>query len=311
MPFDYRRFNGPEDSVSYKRFSEDFLRTYDELYKDLLDENGKRKDGRALNEARSLCTSISRTNIVSQAKGSAYVELNKTKVICSVFDPREITGHQNEYSWFGQIYCEVKFAPFSCPRKRRQLVPDSDEKALSADLKKALETVVRRDKFPNFQMDIFVYILEHDGGCLSAAINAAGLALADAVVPMYDIVSASSVAIINDQIIIDPTEAEEHLALMYTDKEKNHGLVTMCFMHHLKQFTDFRQIGSVDAECVLKVMDILEKECDKLMLVIKKIMVSNVVRQHNEHKVLLEEAKFREEVLQSKVEEWRKLLNAG
>lgn len=160
-------------------------------------------------------------------------------------------------------------------------------------------------------MDIFVYILEHDGGCLSAAINAAGLALTDAVVPMYDIISASSVAIINDQIIVDPIEAEEHLALMNMDDEKNHGIITMCFMHHLKQFTDFRLIGSADAECIMKVMAILEEECDKLMPVIKKIMVSNVVRQHNEHKVLLEEAKLREEVLRSKVGEWRNLLNAG
>lgn len=55
MPLDYRRFNGPEDSISYKRFTKGYLKSYDELYKELLDEKGVRKDGRALSEARSMC----------------------------------------------------------------------------------------------------------------------------------------------------------------------------------------------------------------------------------------------------------------
>lgn len=55
MPLDYRRFNGPEDSVSYKRFTKDFLKSYDELYNELIDKNSLRKDGRAMDEARSMC----------------------------------------------------------------------------------------------------------------------------------------------------------------------------------------------------------------------------------------------------------------
>lgn len=55
MPLDYRRFNGPEDSVSYKRFTKDYYKTYDQLYKELINENGLRQDGRTLDEARSMC----------------------------------------------------------------------------------------------------------------------------------------------------------------------------------------------------------------------------------------------------------------
>lgn len=55
MPLDYRRFNGPEDSVSYKRFTKDYVKTYSELQSELLDGKGRRKDGRALDEARSMC----------------------------------------------------------------------------------------------------------------------------------------------------------------------------------------------------------------------------------------------------------------
>lgn len=76
MPLDYRRFNGPEDSVSYKIYTKDYIKPYEERYNELLDENGLRKDGRALNEARSM---FARTDMVSQAKGSSYVEFKKTR----------------------------------------------------------------------------------------------------------------------------------------------------------------------------------------------------------------------------------------
>ncbi|CAH2057186.1 unnamed protein product, partial [Iphiclides podalirius] len=134
-----------------------------------------------MDEARSM---FARTDMVSQAKGSAYVELKKTKVVCSVFDPREIP-HQNEFSQLGQIFCEVKFAPFSCSRQRRPPAPDAEDKSLSVALRQALEPTVCRHLFPNYQIDVFVYIIENDGACLAAAINAAGLALADAAVPMF------------------------------------------------------------------------------------------------------------------------------
>lgn len=47
-------------------------------------------------------------------------------------------------------------------------------------------------EFPNFQVDVYVLVLQNDGSALAAAINCAGLALADASVPMYDLVSAAS-----------------------------------------------------------------------------------------------------------------------
>uniref|UniRef100_A0A2A4JIN7 Exoribonuclease phosphorolytic domain-containing protein n=1 Tax=Heliothis virescens TaxID=7102 RepID=A0A2A4JIN7_HELVI len=310
MPLDYRRFNGPEDSVSYKRFTKDHSKTYDELYKELLDDNELRKDGRALTEARSMCMFFARTDMVSQAKGSAYVELRKTKVVCSVFDPREIP-HQNEFSQLGQIFCEVKFAPFSCPRKRRQHQPDAEEKALSVALRKALEPTVCRHMFPNYQVDVFIYILEHDGACLPAAINAAGLALADAAVPMYDVITSCSVAVIGDKMFVDPTEAEEYFVLLSPQTTTNHGVVTLSMLSELKQISDFTVIGSMDVECISKVMNILEKECEKLVPLIQKVLVANVLKCIEQRKRLEEEANEREQALNAKMEEWKKLLNAG
>lgn len=161
------------------------------------------------------------------------------------------------------------------------------------------------------QVDIFVYILEHDGACLPAAINAAGLALADAAVPMYDIITSCSVAIIGNQMFIDPCEAEEYVAITGPEEDTNHGIVTMSTLKELKQVSNFTLTGSLDLECVTSVIDILEAECEKLVPNIQKVLVSNVVRGVKQKMLLEEEAKEREAMLDAKLEDWRKKLKAG
>lgn len=83
-----------------------------------------------------------KTGVVTQAKGSAYIELHNTKVLVSVFDPREIP-RLSEFSPNGELYCEFKFAPFSCPERRGHQM-DGEEKDLSVILKRALEPAVCR-----------------------------------------------------------------------------------------------------------------------------------------------------------------------
>lgn len=83
-----------------------------------------------------------KTGVVSQAKGSAYIEVDNTKVICSVFDPREIPNRL-EYSQHGELYCVFKYATFSCAM-RRSHQQDAEEKELSLNLKRALEPAVCR-----------------------------------------------------------------------------------------------------------------------------------------------------------------------
>lgn len=60
-----------------------------------------------------------------------------------------------KYSVTGQLYCEFKYASFSCVR-RRLLIPDAEEKALSSALCRALQPAVCLHEFPNFQVIIFL-----------------------------------------------------------------------------------------------------------------------------------------------------------
>lgn len=85
----------------------------------------------------------------------------------------------------------------------------------------------------------------------------------------------------------------------------------MSTLSELKQISDYRQVGSMDIECVTNALEILEKECEKILPLIQKILVTNVVTSLEQKKRLEEEAKEREEILNTKVEEWKRLLNAG
>jgi exosome complex component RRP41 len=54
------------------------------------------------------------------------------------------------------------------------------------------------------QIDIFVEVLQADGGNLCACINAATLALIDAGIPLRDYVTACTSSLVNDVPLVRP-----------------------------------------------------------------------------------------------------------
>ncbi|XP_054009499.1 exosome complex component MTR3 isoform X2 [Hylaeus anthracinus] len=132
MPVDHKRINGPDVSVPYQIYSDT-----DNKDVKIKHDFTKRKDKRAMNEMRKI---FLKTGVVSQAKGSAYIEMGTTKVVCSVFDPREVPN-KNGYCMQGEIYCEFKFASFSC-WKRKIHQQNAEEKQYSLMLQRALEPAV-------------------------------------------------------------------------------------------------------------------------------------------------------------------------
>lgn len=73
------------------------------------------------------------------------------------------------------------------------VVQSPEERTLSALLQTALQSAVQLHTFPKAVVDVFCLVLESGGSDLAIAITAASLALADAGIQMYDLVSACSV----------------------------------------------------------------------------------------------------------------------
>ncbi|XP_039297454.1 exosome complex component MTR3 [Nilaparvata lugens] len=223
MPVDSRRLQGPETTFPYHLYVNKQPLTHAQWLKQVVKSNGKRTDGRKHDEIRKI---FLKTSVMSQAKGSAYIEVGNTKVICSAFDPREIPNN-NKFSLNGELFCEFKFANFS-QKKRRGFIRDAEEKDLSVCLKRALEPAVCRHEFPNFQVDVYALVLEDDGGALAAAITCASLALADASIPMYDLVTALTLGVHGDYKFLDPTSEEERLCCHEPPGPNKNPFVAVC-----------------------------------------------------------------------------------
>lgn len=203
-------------------------------------------------------------------------------MIVSVFDPREIPN-KTDYSLKGELYCEFKYAPFSC-LIRRSHQQDSEEKHYSILMKQALEPAVCRQEFPNFQVDIYALVLQNDGSALSAAITCAGLALAHAGVPMFDLVTSVTVAVQIDRLLVDPTLEEEevcHLALQAEKNSKNyhdHGIVLLSMLSTHQQISQFYQIGNLSAERLCDFIEVLSSATKDIVPLVEQVLVTHVVK---------------------------------
>ena len=71
-----------------------------------------------------------------------------------------------------------------------------------------LPAVILKD-FPRTVIDVFIEVLQADGGTRCAALDAASVALADAGIPMRDLVSACAAGKVADQIVLDINNEED------------------------------------------------------------------------------------------------------
>lgn len=164
-----------------------------------------RADGRTYEDFRSV---YMKTGVVSQAPGSSYLEIGKTKVMAAVYGPRP-TDRREAFSQRGHVSVDVKVASFAS-RVRGRIQQTPEEREMSAETATALAAAVRSETFPKAVVDVYVTVLEADGGTAAASITAAALALADGGVPMNALVSACSLVRLEDgPLLVDPSAAEE------------------------------------------------------------------------------------------------------
>ncbi|XP_043701061.1 exosome complex component RRP41-like isoform X2 [Telopea speciosissima] len=162
-----------------------------------------RPDGRGFHQCRP---AFLKTDAVHAASGSAYAEFGNTKVIVSVFGPRE-SKKAMLYSDVGRLNCNVSYTTFANPVRGK----GSDHKEFSSMLHKALEGAIILETFPKTTVDVFALVLESGGSDLPVVISCASLALADAGIMMYDLVTSVSVSCLGKDLVIDPISEEESL----------------------------------------------------------------------------------------------------
>ncbi len=168
---------------------------------------GKRLDGRKFDELRPIKIEV---GILKRADGSAYIEWGGNKVMAACYGPRELHPRHHQRPDKATLRCTYSMAPFSVTDRKRP-GPDRRSMEISKVTREALESVVFTHLFPRTAIDVFIEVLQAEAGTRCVGITAASLALADAGVPMKDLITACAAGKIEGQVVIDLFDKEDNM----------------------------------------------------------------------------------------------------
>jgi exosome complex component RRP41 len=173
----------------------------------LIDKKGLRLDGRKPNELRPIKLEV---GVVPNANGSAYIEQGKNRIIAGIYGPREVHPKHLALQDRTVLRCRYHMAPFSV-QERKSPAPSRREVELSKVIKESLEPAIFMEYYPRTMIDVFIEVLQADGGTRCAAITAASLALADSGIPMRDLVVACAAGKADNTVVLDLMDEEDKL----------------------------------------------------------------------------------------------------
>ncbi|KAM8985201.1 exosome complex component MTR3 [Ara ararauna] len=218
MPVDHRRLCGPEESHAPALWAAVCGAA-------VAAEDGEEEGGdEPPRDPWALRPLFARAAVLSQADGSAYVELSGgTKVLCAAWGPREAPEPPTAAAAaaalrMGRLQCDFRRAPFASRGARRRPGSTAErdaERDLAAALRAALEPTLQLERYPRTRLLVSVLLLQDEGSVLAAAISAGALALADSGVQMYDLAVGCALCRGPDPSaawVLQPGEAEERRA---------------------------------------------------------------------------------------------------
>ena len=171
----------------------------------LIDENDVRIDGRKLKDLRPTKIEV---GVLGNADGSAYIEQGKNKILAGVYGPKEAHPKHLALPDRAVLRCRYHMAPFSVD-ERKSPAPSRRELELSKVIREALEPSVFTEYYPRTSIDLFIEVLQADGGTRCAGISVASVALADAGIPMRDLVCACAAGKVEGRLVLDLSDYED------------------------------------------------------------------------------------------------------
>ncbi|KAK2958446.1 putative Exosome complex component RRP41 like protein [Blattamonas nauphoetae] len=135
-----------------------------------------------------------------------------TEVRATVTGPRQDHQKSGTNKDRGTIETGFFISPFAPVDRKNSSRFDKRSKETQALLIHLFESIVILDQLPRSSIQINITVIDSDGSLQAATINAAVLALVSAGIPMKSLVSACEVSLIDDEILLDPTQDETYFA---------------------------------------------------------------------------------------------------
>ncbi|MEM4755707.1 MAG: exosome complex exonuclease Rrp41 [Candidatus Woesearchaeota archaeon] len=206
----------------------------------------KRLDGRGFDELRPIEAKV---GVIKAANGSAYFKIGKTVAYAAVYGPRNLYPKFLQDPKKGILRTNYNMMPFSGAGERVRPGPSRRSKEISMVTEKALMPVVDLTQFPNAVVDVFIELPQTDAGSRCAGICAASLALADAGIPMKDLVAAVAVGNIDGRIVVDLNYDEEAY------EEGDVADIPIAYIPSLDQFSLLQMDGIITKEALHQALE--------------------------------------------------------
>ena len=171
----------------------------------LINDDGLRLDGRSWDQLRPINLKV---GTLRNADGSAYIEWGKNKIMAAVYGPKEVHPKHQVLPDRALVRSRYHMAPFSVD-ERKNPAPSRREIEISKVIREALAPAIIVEDYPRTAIEVWVEVLQSDGGSRVAGITAASLALADAGINMRDLVVGCSCGIIDGQVVADLDDTED------------------------------------------------------------------------------------------------------
>jgi exosome complex component RRP41 len=238
----------------------------------LIDKKGIRLDGRKADELRPVKIEV---GILPNADGSAYIEHGKNKILAGAFGPREMHPKHLSRPDRMVLRCRYHMAPFSVG-ERKSPAPSRREIELSKVIRECLEPAVFVDYYPRTGVDVFIEVLQADGGTRCASITAASLALADAGIPMRDLVVGCAAGKIEDTVVLDLFDTEDKVGC---------ADVPVAFMPNLNAVTLLQMDGVLTTDEFEKAVSMAIDGCKKIYELQKEALKTKYMLLEQEEEV--------------------------
>lgn len=241
----------------------------------LINEQGLRLDGRKVDELRSIKINV---GVLEKADGSAYIEWGRNKILVAVYGPREAHPRHLALPDKALFRCRYHMAPFST-EERKNPAPSRREVELSKVIREAIEPTVFTELYPKTGIDVFIEVLQSDGGTRCAGITATSIALADAGIPIKDLVVACAAGKVDGQVVLDLSDIED---------QKGEADLPVAIIPRTGEITLLQMDGIFTAEEFEKALGIAVEGCKQVYAMQKEalrkkyIMAKESVEQESE-----------------------------
>ena len=213
-------------------------------------EHGKRADGRKPENLRHIRIEA---GVIPAADGSAFIEWGGNKILCGVYGPRECIPKHDSSPYKSVVKCRYMMSPFASLEEHSKSGPSRRSTELSKVIREVFEELIISEKFPNTQIDIFIDVLQAEGGTRVASVAVAAVALANAGIPMKDIACAVAAGKAGGQVMLDLSKIEDNFG---------ESDMPVALSHRDKKILLFQMDGLLTKEEIEKMLDMVEVGCD-------------------------------------------------